>query len=849
MKVVRSFTIFTFMSFVIILMLCGFCYGQDSVKDYYNRELINDMRLIESVKGSLQINKIQIPDDNGNVSECIELVAEDQAFTGRVGVTIPLPDLPWWWQFANWWQIDIEAVWTPTRATSDFVLECVDENGDSIERIKLIERPAPVILGTPIADIPSITNNMTPKHYNFPLVAVPKAKTSDPSKKSKKANLVIWFTDWFGKVRIKSLKVKPFEFTKELQEQWKVEGVHTFGGLPWFEPAYLGSPTAISETETVIHPTLRDTGHKLLAATGMKSMRYFLLWDKIESVKGQYDFKAVDKLIDELEYYGMKMGFVTVHGVPDWAVSKTLEDVPDGLAARKATWKVIFPPDNWADYEGFVRKLVSHFKSKVGVWEVWNEPNSHVWGVKSPYKSYEQFLIRFYTQAKSVDPDCKVFCGRVGWWINAMLREGMAEYMDGLTLHPYPGSHGGNVEHVMRQFREVQLALMAADEKMPIEVTEFGFGSSYPWTGPGAQNGEQAKAEMLYNALTAMKEVTNSVYWYTPIQANRQYGIIQFESDRYRPVDSYWAFGKVTGELAEKEGVVKASVVFSDKFVSRGRKMKVKLVAENTSNKAQEISFWPIGFVDSLGIESLEDIRKHDWHGVLKPGQKYETIITVRPQERSYGRYPVGLVIMNDLGNTVQLQDIWIKSIASSSKITASSCDFGGSEVVNDLLVPVWSGDEDVPALIWRAKPQKRQEWVQMDFGDNKEISEVEFYWFADPKPHYPFKGRKPKYIDKIIRLSEKDLMDAHGMELGNPAEDIKIENNEYDNFRLPESWELFCRNDNGQWVPIAQSDNYPTEANQFNMIGFDEIKTSALKLTVDLTENKGGGVHEWRVK
>ena len=136
-----------------------------------------------------------------------------------------------------------------------------------------------------------------------------------------------------------------------------------------------------------------------------------------------------------------------------------------------------------------------------------------------------------------------------------------------------------------------------------------------------------------------------------------------------------------------------------------------------------------------------------------------------------------------------------------------------------------------------------------MDFDGGKEISGVEFYWFADPKPHYPFKGRKCKYMDEIIGWSEKDLMDAHGMEVENPGEDIKIENNEYDNFRLPASWELFCRNDNGQWVSIAQSDNYPTEANQFNMIGFDEIKTSALKLMVDLTENKGAGVHEWRVK
>ncbi len=832
----------------VFLTLPVFCCFGESVQDYFNRELIGDFEVLDSVKGKVEIQMIEIPDGKGGTSQCLEVTADEEAFTGKVGVSIPLPSIPAWWQFAHWWEIEVEAVWTPTRAMSDFVLECIDQNGESIEMMRLIERPSPNILGTPYPDIPDITGEMIPEKYHFPLIAVPKLRTADPSRVSKRANVVLWFTDWFGTARVGSLKIRPFKYTKEMQEQWKPEaGEFVCGGLPWFEPAYLSSQTAISTVESKIHKTLRDTGHKLLAGVGMNSMRYFTIWEEVEPVKGEYHFEEIDQLIEELEYYGIEIGVMTVHGVPNWAVSKTLEEVPDALSARKATWKIAFPPDNWDDYEKYVRAIVSHLKGKVKKWEVWNEPNSHVWGVLSPYKKYEQFLIRFYTEAKKVDPDCYVICGRVGWWINNMLREGMGNYMDAVALHPYPGSHGGNLDKVMRQFREVQLSLMAAGKKIPIEVTEFGLGASFPWTGPGAQNGEKAKAELLYEVLTAMKDVTPSIYWYTPIQGNRQYGIVQFESDRYRPVDSYWAFGKVSGALKEKNAI-KAEVLIPDEHAVKGQETRITLRATNTSSQPQKINFWPIGFVDSIGFETLKEVRDHDWTGTLNPGQTHETTLVATPARQAYGRYPIGLVAINENGNCVEIQDLWIKSIASSSIATASSCDMGSIEAVNDSLIPVWSGDEDVPAMIWAPKPQVRKEWVQLDFEKAQKIGEIEVFWFADPKPVYALRGRQSVYSDKINELDDKYKMDAHGMEVENPGADIKIKIEGYDNFSVPLEWQLSYRSKNGQWKPVQNSEPFATEANRFNQVHFEPVTADAIRITARLRANKGGGVHEIRI-
>lgn len=866
------------MSVVFIWLLqltAASCLAQHPVQSFYNRELINDIKILEQVKGAIEINRIEVIPADGPAIPYLELINGDiKSFSGKVGVSIPLPELPSWWQFAHWWEVEVEAVWTPTRAVANFILECFDENGAPIARVPLIERPAPCILGFPIPDIPDVTNNMTPQRYHFPLVAVPKAKTSDPSRKAVCANLTFWFTDWHGTVRIKSLKIRPFQFTAELKEQWRVEGPYTFGGLPWFEPTYLSSYTSVSGAaskggkivgyrsysspssaimgtdEGVIHDTLRDTGHKLLAAAGMHSMRYHGLWEDLEPARRCYLFDRIEALIEELAYYGAEIGVMTVHGMPVWAYSRTIEDVPDELAARMTTWNIIFPPDDWNDYEEFVRRLVSRFKGRIIRWEVWNEPNSHVWGVRDPRKSYQQFLMRFYTEAKKIDPDCIVQCGRVGWWIHDMLRDGMGEYMDEIALHPYPGAAQGGAEEVIRQFREVQLSLMAAGLHIPIEVTEWGLGASYPWTGPGAQNDEKAKAQRVEEILNAMKEVTRAVYWYTPIQANRQYGLLQYESDRYRPVDSYWAFGRVTGELSADGGPVKAHVIGPDMSVAQGQVARITLVAENTSNQKQNIKFWPVGFIDSIGIKSLEQIRQYDWTGTLGPGQRHEVTIEVQPQETAYGRYPVGLVIMNELSNCLALTDIWIESVAALSTVTASSCNAGSVEAINDLLTPVWSGDEDVPALVWMPEGNERSEWVQMDFGSLKRVSEVEIFWFADPVPHYPLRGRQSRYADiPASPLTENQRMDAHGMELINPAQDIAIRIEGYGNFATPQKWVLLYRDTQGNWKPVENVSGYGAEPNLFNRVRFKEVYTEALRIEIGLKPGKGGGVHEWRVR
>ncbi len=857
---------------ILIQSIVNSGFAQSSVQDYFNRCLLDSIEVLETTRGKIEVNEIQLPDGEGNLVKYIELINnEPQSFSGKVGVSVPLPRLPWWWQFAHWWEIDLEAVWTPTRAVGNFVLECFDENGVAIERIPLIERPTPNILGYPISDIPKLTNNMTPNRYHFPLVAVPKAKTSQPARHAERANLTFWFTDWHGTVRIKTLKIKPFNFTDELKEQWKVEGPYTFGGLPWFEPTYLSSDTSVTgaergmiqgyrpyaspsdtklgKNEGVIHDTLRDTGHKLLAAIGLRSMRYHALWEDMEPIRRRYDFEKIDMLMEELAYYGAEIGIMTVHGMPQWAFSKTIEDVPDDMAARLTTWKVIFPPDDWNDYETLVRNMVSHFKGRIKRWEVWNEPNSHVWGIKDPRKGYQQFLMRFYTEAKKIDPDCVVQCGRVGWWIHDMLREGMGDYMDEITLHPYPGANQGDVNTVIRQFREVQLSFMAAGMRIPIEVSEWGLGASYPWTGPGAQDGERMKAQKAEEILNAMKEVTNSVYWYIPIQANRQYGLIQYESDRYRPVDSYWAFGRVTGDLKKEGGAVKAIVVMPGKPVAKGQSSNIRLIAENTSDQTQNITFFPVGFVNSLGISSLQEIRSKDWRGTLLPGEKYETNIKVQPQDNSYGRYPLGLVVLSDSGNSVALEDLWVESIAALADVSVSSFDAGKVDAVNDLLIPVWSGDEDVPALVWSPRKQSVKQWVQLDFSKPENVSQVEIYWFADPQPHYPLKGRQSIYADvKAPQLAEGQRMDAHGMEVTNPAEDIKIAIEGYGNFEVPQNWKLLYRDKSGNWSPVKGNGVYPNDANRFNILNFEEIHTDALRIELELKAGKGGGVQEWRI-
>ena len=418
--------------------------------------------------------------------------------------------------------------------------------------------------------------------------------------------------------------------------------------------------------------TISDTSAKLMATVGFTRARLWCWWGSRSQLKNDinqggvwlmldrrddgYDFSALGHRLDRLAQYGLRPGAVIVQGTPEWASGKSGDHIP---AAAKRNWrarrKPFFPPRDWADYEQFVTALVSQFKDRVRIWEVMNEPNTPDTGLQGGHRAYMDYLRRFHKAAKEVDPSCTVLCSRVGVdWLGKMLADDptIVDCFDAIVSHPY--SNGG--DDSFAKTRALQLRMADAGFLKPIYMTEVGFFGG-KWKDP--RPGSVVQAEMaakVRQGLPLMAKLSKRVTWWNSVFKSYAHGLLRDEGVCLRPLDQYWAFGDVTGRLSKSGGPVKASVELPSPPVRIGQEALVRLAATNASDEPQTIRFWPVGFVTALGV-TLEEIRAHEWEGVLPVGGVRSATLRIRPSaEAEKHSLPVGLTVINGKGNSLALE-------------------------------------------------------------------------------------------------------------------------------------------------------------------------------------------------
>ena len=124
-------------------------------------------------------------------------------------------------------------------------------------------------------------------------------------------------------------------------------------------------------------------------------------------------------------------------------------------------------------------------------------------------------------------------------------------------------------------------------------------------------------------------------------------------------------------------------------------------------------------------------------------------------------------------------------------------------EALRDGVWPAHSDDHAIPRFTWWDK-KGTQEWVQYDFPAAREVSECSVYWFDDA----PRGG----------------------------------------GCRVPLSWRLLWQ-DGTQWRPVATRDEYATGKDRRHTVRFQAVRTTALRLEVQLQPGWSGGVFEWELR
>lgn len=140
-------------------------------------------------------------------------------------------------------------------------------------------------------------------------------------------------------------------------------------------------------------------------------------------------------------------------------------------------------------------------------------------------------------------------------------------------------------------------------------------------------------------------------------------------------------------------------------------------------------------------------------------------------------------------------------TIASLSKVSSSLKNERMLRAIKDQYEPADSKDNTYPYMHWWPK-NNSLEYVQYDLDKEYTLSRSKVYWFDDG----PWGG-----------------------------------------CRIPASYKLYYKKD-GEWLPVKNTSPYIITKDKYNVVTFEPVKTTAIKMEIQLPKDNSTGIHEWAV-
>lgn len=251
-----------------------------------------------------------------------------------------------------------------------------------------------------------------------------------------------------------------------------------------------------------------------LAQLGVKWARCQTGWCRCETKQGVYDFAWLDEIVDSLLKIGIQPWFNLGYGNKLY-----LPDAPDEFAVG---WVPVYDEDAMKAWLSFTKALAEHFSTRVKHWEIWNEPNI-AWQPEKPNPAdYVRFVAETAPVIRKAVPEAKIIgisCGHIKMdYIQGCLDEGITDYLDIISYHPYRAYPEDGYEDDIAKMRAAigahnkNIVLWQGENGAPSQGGPKSVGalSSLPWT-------EAAQAKwLLRRILTDLRlQIPLTCYFHT----------------------------------------------------------------------------------------------------------------------------------------------------------------------------------------------------------------------------------------------------------------------------------------------------------------------------------------------
>jgi hypothetical protein len=228
-----------------------------------------------------------------------------------------------------------------------------------------------------------------------------------------------------------------------------------------------------------------DNYKEYLGNLGVKHARFQSGWTKTEKQKGVYDFSWLDNVINDCRSRGIQPWVNTVYG----------NTIYDGGGDMQSSSKLPYTEEALLAWDAYVRNLVTHFRTRVFEWEIWNEIDHGGFKASSP-EQYAEFYIRTAQIIREIQPNGKVIAlALAGVGDNKFVR-GFLDYLkakgklyliDKVSFHGYPNNPDTGFDkskeliNLLKQYDE-RIVAFQGETGCPSTKGSSGALSNYPYT-------------------------------------------------------------------------------------------------------------------------------------------------------------------------------------------------------------------------------------------------------------------------------------------------------------------------------------------------------------------------------
>jgi hypothetical protein len=196
------------------------------------------------------------------------------------------------------------------------------------------------------------------------------------------------------------------------------------------------------------------------------------LWPYVEKTRGVFDWSNLDGWVNEAQSRGVSY-FFSPNYVPPWAAADPSSCAPTyaGSSVIGCTSMVT----NIQDWDDYVTALVTRYKGRIQIYELWNEPDSFFTGTMADLVTLTTHMYNIIRSADSAAIILSPAPNGLNSYIDYYFAAGGPTGVDGISFHAYNASPEKVIDYV-DNIRRIAAKYGLASK--PLWTTEGSWGTA-----------------------------------------------------------------------------------------------------------------------------------------------------------------------------------------------------------------------------------------------------------------------------------------------------------------------------------------------------------------------------------